>query len=190
METAHCGEVGGESFGVSGLKLLDEEFTLAAITSLALCALGVEGRVATVLLVVALLLMGIGPPFLNGLAVFAHKHALALAHASEGGKCRLWEKCPTGQPQAGGSECLELHGAFSITLRARGSAPQQGLVFLAGRGAHECFGGVAGCPRSGGDGRVSRFISPAYSADRGTHTPALFLDCKVGTWAANSVPAG
>jgi len=25
-------------------------------------------------------------PFLNGLAVFAHKHALALAHASRGGK--------------------------------------------------------------------------------------------------------
>jgi hypothetical protein len=28
------------------------------------------------------------PPFLNGLAVFAHKHALALAHASGGGKCK------------------------------------------------------------------------------------------------------
>jgi len=24
----------------------------------------------------------------NGCAVFAHKHALALAHASEGGKCK------------------------------------------------------------------------------------------------------
>src|ERR1700733_16147545 len=28
------------------------------------------------------------PPFLNGRAVFAHKHALALAHASGGGKCK------------------------------------------------------------------------------------------------------
>src|SRR5277367_983514 len=28
------------------------------------------------------------PPFLNGCAVFAHKHALALAHASRGGKCK------------------------------------------------------------------------------------------------------
>jgi len=62
------------------------------------------------------------PPFLNGLAVFADKHALALAHASEGGKCRVWEKWPTGQPRAGGSEYLELHGAFSITLRAPGAA--------------------------------------------------------------------
>jgi len=62
------------------------------------------------------------PPFLNGRAVFANKHALALAHASEGGKCRVWEKWPTGQPQAGGSEYLELHGAFSITLRAPGAA--------------------------------------------------------------------
>ena len=28
------------------------------------------------------------PPLLNGCAVFAHKHALALAHASRGGKCK------------------------------------------------------------------------------------------------------
>jgi hypothetical protein len=28
------------------------------------------------------------PPFLNGRAVFADKHALALAHASGGGKCK------------------------------------------------------------------------------------------------------
>src|SRR5580693_9129944 len=28
------------------------------------------------------------PPFLNGRAVFANKHALALAHASGGGKCK------------------------------------------------------------------------------------------------------
>jgi DNA invertase Pin-like site-specific DNA recombinase len=28
------------------------------------------------------------PPFLNGRAVFANKHALALAHASRGGKCK------------------------------------------------------------------------------------------------------
>jgi hypothetical protein len=67
-------------------------FTLAAITSLAVCALEVEGREVTLLVsfVVALLLMGMVPPFLNGLAVFAHKHALALAHASRGGKCKRW----------------------------------------------------------------------------------------------------
>jgi hypothetical protein len=29
-----------------------------------------------------------GSSVLNGLAVFAHKHALALAHASRGGKCK------------------------------------------------------------------------------------------------------
>jgi hypothetical protein len=70
---------------------------------------------------------------------------------------------------------------FHHLARARSSAPQKGLVSLQGRGAHECFGGVAGCPRSGSDGRVSRFISPAYTAGRGIHTPALFLDRKVGT---------
>ena len=62
------------------------------------------------------------PPFLNGLAVFAHKHALALAHASEGGKCNGVGKVTAGQAKAEGSEYLELHGAFSITLRAPGAA--------------------------------------------------------------------
>jgi hypothetical protein len=81
--------------------------------------------------------MGMVPPFLNGLAVFADKHALALAHASEGGKCRVWEKWPTGQPQAGGSEYLELHGAFSIALRAPGAALLSRFGFLAGREAQE-----------------------------------------------------
>ena len=61
------------------------------------------------------------PPFLNGLAVFANKHALALAHASEGGKCNGVGKVTAGQPKAGGSEYLELHGAFSSTLRAPGA---------------------------------------------------------------------
>src|ERR1700677_5007979 len=89
MESAHCGEVGGESFAVACLKLLDEELYVGgAITSLAVCALGVEGRLVMLLVVVALLLMGMVPSFLNGLAVFANKHALALAHASRGGKCK------------------------------------------------------------------------------------------------------
>jgi hypothetical protein len=64
---------------------------------------------------------GVNPPFLNGCAVFAHKHALALAHASEGGKCNGVGKGAAGQPKVGGSEYLELHGAFSITLRAPGA---------------------------------------------------------------------
>ncbi len=45
-----------------------------------------------------------------------------MAHAIEGGKCKVWEKWPSGQPEAGGSEYLELHGAFSIALRAPGAA--------------------------------------------------------------------
>jgi len=68
-----------------------------------------------------MLLIGVKPPFLNGLAVFAYKHALALAHASEGGKCNGVGKVALGQPKAGGSEYLELHGAFSIALRAPGA---------------------------------------------------------------------
>jgi len=75
------------------------------------------------------------PPVLNGCAMFVPKHALAMAHAIEGGKCKVWEKWPSGQPQAGGSEYLELHGAFSIALRAPGAALLSRLGFLAGRGA-------------------------------------------------------
>jgi hypothetical protein len=73
--------------------------------------------------------------FFNGCAVFASKHALAMAHAIEGGKCRVWEKWPSGQPKAGGSEYLELRGVFSIALRAPGAALLSRFGFLAGRGA-------------------------------------------------------
>jgi hypothetical protein len=76
-----------------------------------------------------------GSSVLNGCAVFAPKHALAMAHAIEGGKCKVWEKWPSGQPQAGGSEYLELHGVFSIALRAPGAALLSRFGFLAGRGA-------------------------------------------------------
>jgi hypothetical protein len=67
--------------------------------------------------------------------VFVPKHALAMAHAIEGGKCKVWEKWPLGQPMAGGSEHLELHGVFSIALRAPGAALLSRFGFLAGRGA-------------------------------------------------------
>jgi hypothetical protein len=89
------------------------------------------------------------PPFSNGCAVFAHKHALALAHASEGGKCNDLGKVTAGQPKAGGSEYLELHGAFSITLRAPGVALLSKVWFpCLALSAGRCFGlvfeGIAG----------------------------------------------
>jgi hypothetical protein len=91
--------------------------------------LGVSGGVVCVLRMV--------PPFLNGCAVSVPRHALAMAHAIKGGKCTVWEKWPSGQPQAGGSEYLELHGAFSIALRAPGAALLSRFGFLAGRGARD-----------------------------------------------------
>ena len=39
VKTAHRVEVGGEGVGVSGLQLLDEALTLAAMTSFAVCGL-------------------------------------------------------------------------------------------------------------------------------------------------------
>jgi hypothetical protein len=89
-----------------------------------------------------------------------------MAHAIEGGKCKVWEKWPSGQPQAGGSEYLELHGVFSIALRTPGAALLSRFGFLAGRGAQEIVfafqpirGGVAGRNRPaemGGGGPPGR----------------------------------
>jgi len=77
---------------------------------------------------------------LSGLAVFALKHALALAHASEGGKCNGVGNVAAGHPQDGGSEDMELHAAFSITLRAPG-AGLLSKVWLpcSARSAGNCF---------------------------------------------------
>jgi hypothetical protein len=109
------------------------------------------------------------PPFLNGCAVFVHKHALAMAHAIEGGKCKVWEKWPSGQPEAGGSEYLELHGAFSIALRAPGAALLSRFGFLAGRGAREIafvFALVGGALGGGWTSLLRRVAEDRRAADR------------------------
>jgi len=54
---------------------------------------------------------------------------------SRAASATVWEKWPSGQPKAGGSEYLELHGAFSIALRAPGAALLSRFGFLAGREA-------------------------------------------------------
>jgi hypothetical protein len=80
------------------------------------------------------------PPFLNGCAVFATKHALALAHASGGGKCKRrvpYPKCNGGrrrrsaQAQRGRLGCL--------LSRARGRASQQVRFPCLARSARRCF---------------------------------------------------
>jgi hypothetical protein len=117
----------------------------------------------------------VNPPSLNGLAVFAHKHALALAHASEGGKCNGVGKVTAGQPKAGGSEYLELHGAFSITLRAPGAGLLSKVWF-------PCFALSAGdcvccrfCSyRRGVAGRVD------LPAEVGPEDGSLIVGCRLG----------
>jgi len=139
MESAHSRQVGGESFRVSGLKLLDKQSDVRCNDFLGGLRLGRRvNRSDAVGGVVAGFVRsgdaahGVSPPVLNGCAVFAHKHTLALAHASGGGKCKLWEKWPgKGQPKARGSESLELHGAFSICLRAPEAEPLSRSGYLA-----------------------------------------------------------
>ena len=68
------------------------------------------------------------PPFLNGFAVFAHKHALALAHASRGGKCKRRGSPPlkrsdSGTERAERSEGLHKRSAedWGASCRAPGT---------------------------------------------------------------------
>jgi len=61
VETAHCGEVGGEAFGVSGLKLLDEELDVLGDDLFSGLRLGC-GREDVTLSVVALLSFEIARP--------------------------------------------------------------------------------------------------------------------------------
>ena len=99
-----------------------------------------------------LMLLMVGFSVLNGCAVFALKHALALAHASRGGKCRLCGKVPDrghaeGTEEANTWSCTEL---FPSACRAPGTESLSRSGSLAGRVAHELLLGCAGHPRRGG----------------------------------------
>jgi hypothetical protein len=65
-----------------------------------------------------------------------------------------------GQPKAGGSEYLELHGAFSIALRAPGAALLSKVWFPCwARERMNCFRvGVAGRNRPAGEGGEGRAL--------------------------------
>jgi hypothetical protein len=98
VKPAHGGEVGGKAFAVPRLKLFNQQLHVGGNDFFGGLRFGVEGKVVTLSVV---LLVMVGFSVLNGFAVFALKHALALAHASRGGKCRLCEKVPCkGVPEA------------------------------------------------------------------------------------------
>jgi hypothetical protein len=141
------------------------------MTSLLVCGLGAVGREVTLLVsfVVAMLLMGL-PPFLNGRAVFADKHALALAHASRGGKCKRRVPYPRNgavaewRGRSAAEVCTSAARKIRAPLvRARDGVPQEGLV----RGScyHErlfvqtprcAYGFIAGIKE--GDSGLSRIV--------------------------------
>ena len=111
-------------------------FTLAAMTSLAVCGLEVEGREVDVAGFVrgGDAAHGVVPPFLNGRAVFAHKHALALAHASRGGKCKRrgsppLERSGSGVERAERSGGLHKRSAedWGASCARQGRSPSGGL---------------------------------------------------------------
>src|ERR1700709_510231 len=122
------------------------------MTSFEVWGLGVVGMVAMVLVsfVMAMLLMWGGSSALNGCAVFAHKHALALAHASRGGKCRLCGnvacKASRRPEEANTWSCTE---RFPSAVRRQGRRPSASLVTLPGPTARELLLVVAVACSSG-----------------------------------------
>ena len=110
-----------------------------------------------------------------------------MAHAIKGGKCKVWEKWPSGQSKAGGSEYLELHGAFSIALRAPGAALLSRFGFLAGRGTREiAFAMVlVGVVLRGGSGGEK--LAPLVRELPRTHDLSLLLT--VGRCGEVGLPA-
>src|ERR1700746_2577391 len=123
-------------------------FTLAAMTSLLVCGLGSVGTEGTLLVSfgVAMLLIGMVPPFLNGRAVFANKHALALAHASRGGKCKRWVPYPRNgagaewRGRSAAEVCTSEARKIRVPLaRARDGVPQEAWFPCFARSAERCF---------------------------------------------------
>ena len=81
------------------------------------------------------------PPFLNGCAVFAHKHALALAHASRGGKCKRWGSPPGTKWRAvAGRSAQAQRGRLGCLLsRARDGVPQRARFPCISVKRRDCF---------------------------------------------------
>ena len=110
------------------------------------------------------------PPFLNGLAVFAHKHALAQAHACRGGKCKgrgithPWNGAKwSGKDER--SEGLHKRSAEDCgkpLARARDGVPQEGLVTASCALRAPIYGALRGVPA----GLGSRKTRPLLLAGR------------------------
>ncbi len=108
------------------------------MTSFEVCGFGVEGRTATLLVV--MLLMWCSPLFsrwagIVSITPWPWPTPAGAASATAGGNVP-----GTGsRGAAGGSEYLELHGASSISLRAPGTESLSRLGFDIARHARICF---------------------------------------------------
>jgi len=95
------------------------------------------------LLLVAFLLIAIVRPFLNGIALSAHKHALALDHASRGGKCKGRRSLPVERSdnRVEGRSAKEVGTSTArkivCLLRGPGTKPLRRSGFLVLRGAQK-----------------------------------------------------
>jgi hypothetical protein len=88
---------------------------------------------------VAWMLMVWFSPFLNGCAVFVPKHALALAHASRGGKCKERGISHRNAVKCGRRPVCtsEARKTGDTPCARQGRSPSAGLVSLALRTAHD-----------------------------------------------------
>jgi len=107
----------------------------------------------------------------NGLAVFVFKHALALAHASGGGKCRRRIPFPKGGRTLPGlhKRSTEDKGG-SCARQGRSPLGRHGFG-IAGR-ARNWVWGVAGCPRWDGESpRHGRSSGVGWELGKGADLP-------------------
>jgi hypothetical protein len=109
--------------------------------------------------------------------VFANKHALALAHASRGGKCKRWVPYPRNgagaewRGRSAAEVCTSEARKIRVPLaRARDGVPQEGLVTVLCAERRRSFGVRV----AGGKGRL-RMVTEYGSFLAGCRLGGAFL---------------
>jgi hypothetical protein len=88
--------------------------------------------------------------------------------------------CKGSPAGTGGSEHLELHGAFSTSLRAPGTESIRKAWSPLRAVRANCLGGVAGCPRWDGESpRQGRTFLPVLAGSWGRELPFPVLKVQI-----------
>ncbi len=123
MEASHCREIGGETFAASCFQLLDEKLNVGGDDFFGGLGFGCDWKGSDVAVAEVDAAHGVIPPFLNGCAVaVSHRHALALAHASRGGKCKRRGSPPLQRSDSGTERAERSGGLHKRSAEDRGAS--------------------------------------------------------------------